>query len=154
MDICFNPGLQEHHRPTLLPSITFHCNVAGPIMIIPSVLSAALLLPCFPSCQIVSCGPLDQLPVSLRPLAITVVPPFLQLPGVHPCAVRLNIPEMNIEDVSSSENFRVFFFDQLTRDANQANWRKGESPQDHPPPQLLIDNFVTKLAAVEDAIFK
>ncbi|KAH6645483.1 hypothetical protein BKA67DRAFT_585158 [Truncatella angustata] len=52
---------------------------------------------------------------------------------------------MDIKDVSDVDNYREFF-DRVTRLAERASRRKGENPQDHPPPYLVVSQFMMSLS--------
>lgn len=52
---------------------------------------------------------------------------------------------MDIKDVSGDADYRAFF-NQIQENAARASRRKGEIPRDHPPPSLLVSQFMQKLA--------
>ncbi|KAI1107497.1 hypothetical protein F4804DRAFT_161755 [Jackrogersella minutella] len=52
---------------------------------------------------------------------------------------------MDIKDISSDQQ-SVSWWKQIEENAKRASRRKGEKPQDHPPPQLLVALFMQDLA--------
>ncbi|KAI1381476.1 hypothetical protein F4677DRAFT_440692 [Hypoxylon crocopeplum] len=51
---------------------------------------------------------------------------------------------MDTKDISRDVNY-LMIFDQIKENAELASRRKGENPQDYPPPHLLISKFMMKL---------